>query len=307
MKPVKRIWDIPVGRRIDGTPWSVRFVELKGSPGGPTTACVAGIYGDKALGCLAVHEIERQLLEMDLKGTVILVPAANPMALSVGTRISPDHLYLNRRFPGAPTGALTDQLAYRLFEELRNLTDLIIDLQPGSPTTGMSYIYDYGDRELTSSFGYLPMFLDRPIEGQLSVAASRNGLKSILPEFSGGPIKDLSIGVEGSLNVLRYRNQLSGQITGPKKMPVVRRFTPFHPSTAGILQGTYGPAHVGKLIGRGLIGWVASVTDGERLEEFHLEEDAILLLATTTPAVVTPGSFGFMVGYQEGYYDVPQI
>ncbi len=302
-----RTWDIEVGRRVDGEPWRLRFVELKGNSPGPTTAFIAGIYGDKPLGCLAIHELQRRLSTLELKGTVVLVPAANPPALTVATRINPDHLYLNRRFPGQAKGFLTDQLAHALFSELMRLSDSIVDLQPGTPVTGMRYIYDYGDLAFTASFGHLPVIAGRPIEGQLSVAAAAAGARSSLAEFSGGPVADLSTGVEGCLNVLRYRGQLGGKITGPKRLPLIRRLRFFHPSTAGILQGRYGPADVGKPVERGPIAFVANAVDGARAEEFELEEDGILLLATTTPAVVTPGMFGFMVGHPEGDVEVPQV
>src|ERR1700742_1348471 len=148
-----RSWDIEVGRRVDGAPWRLLYVELKGSSPGPVTAFIAGIYGDKPLGCLAIHELQRRLAGSDLKGAVVLVPAANARALTVGTRINPDHLYLNRRFPGQPKGFLTDQVAHALFRELMQLSDCIVDLQPGTPVTGMRYIYDYGDLAFTASFG----------------------------------------------------------------------------------------------------------------------------------------------------------
>ena len=129
-----RTWDIAVGGRIDGDPWPVRVVELTGSRSGPTTAFVSGIFGDKPLACLALHELERRLEVVDLRGTVLLVPAANPPALDAGTRISPDSLYLNRRFPGQPTGALTDQIAHHLTEQVLRRADAVVDLHSGTPT-----------------------------------------------------------------------------------------------------------------------------------------------------------------------------
>ncbi len=68
-----RDWDITVGGRIDGEPWRVRVVELTGSGSGPTTAFVSGVFGDKPLACLALHELRRQLVSLDLRGTVLLV------------------------------------------------------------------------------------------------------------------------------------------------------------------------------------------------------------------------------------------
>lgn len=109
------------------------------------------------------------------------------------------------------------------------------------------------------------------------------------------------------MNVLRYRGQLGGKTTGPKRLPVIKRLRMFHPSTAGILQYRYSPADVGKPVTKGLLGWVANIVTGEHVEEFVLDEDgAILLLATNTPATTLPGNLGLMVGFPHDEIDVPQ-
>jgi predicted deacylase len=308
MSTSSRSWPIEISRRVDGEPWKVRVVEIKGAAPGPTTAFMAGVYGDKPLGCLALLEVERRLAQSDLKGTVILVPAANPPALSVGTRINPDHLYLNRRFPGQPAGFLTDQLAHHLFRQLTGLADCIVDVHSGTPTLGLGYIYDYGDPEFTASFGYLPMIVGRPIEGQFSVAATAAGIRSSLPEFGGGSVGETTIGVEGCLNVLRCRGQLGGAMTGPKRLPRIERYRSFSPSVSGIMQTPFSAADLGKPVGKGVIGWVCSAATGERLQEFTVEDEgAILLLVATTPTITTPGSFALTLGFPSGEVEVPQV
>ena len=307
MSATTRFWDESVGHRADGQPWRVRFVEIKGSASGPRTAFIAGMYGDKPMGCLAIHELQSRLADSAIKGSVILIAAANPPAFDTGTRLSPDHLEFNRRFPGQATGFVTDQLAHRISRTLFDLCDCIVDLQPGTTLINRSYIADYGDREFTASFGYLPVIIDRPFDGQLSKVAADRGLQSSLAEWGGGPDNDLAVGVEGSLNVLRYRGQLGGKTTGPKKVPLIKRVRMFHPSTAGILRYRLGPADVGKPVPRGLLGWVASIVTGEHLEEFVLDEDgAVLMLAANTPTTCAPGDRGLMVGFPYDEIDVPQ-
>lgn len=92
-------------RRMDGGTWKARFHRLVGSRSGPATAIVAGVIGDKPLAVLAVHELRNRLLQSDLAGTVVLVPAANLFGLTAGTRHNPDLLELNRRFPAGEPGA----------------------------------------------------------------------------------------------------------------------------------------------------------------------------------------------------------
>jgi len=305
VKPAPHSWDVPVGHRVGSEPWKIRVVELRGAQPGPATAIVAGIFGDKPLGCLAVHALGRQLQGLDLRGTVVLVPAANPPALEVGTRLSPDALFLNRRFPGAPTGPLTDQIAHHVLTELRARVDAVVDLHSGTPTMALHYTYDYGDPTFTAAFGYLPVIVGHPHEGQLSVAATRAGMRSSLPEFGGGPFRDVRLGVEGCLNVLRYRGHLDGAPTGPRRVPLIERITFFSPSATGVLRGRPAPEQVGQPIEPGVLGWVEDAATGERVEEFSIEAPALLLLADHSPRMVAPGAFAYMVGYPSGDIDVP--
>lgn len=299
-------WDIVVGGRIDGQPWRVPVFELTGSQSGPTTAFVAGIFGDKPLACLALHELRQRLAALDLRGTVLIVPAANPPALEAGTRVNPDHLYLNRRFPGQPTGALTDQLAYHLNQEVLERADAVVDLHSGTPTMGLWYTYDYGDLEFSAAFGYLPILVGQAIEGQLSVAATRGGARSCLPEFGGGVNGNPITGLEGCLNILRYRGQLDGAPTGPRSLPLIEDVRFFLPSHSGVLRGRYGTEDVGRTVEPGVIGAVVNVATGASLEEFVIEDGpATLLLARTTPSMVSPGDFAYAVGYPRGEVRVP--
>jgi predicted deacylase len=301
-----QIRTLSVGKRVDGESWRIALIELRGSSPGPSTAFVAGVYGDKALSCLTLTTLATELDGGSLRGTVYLIPAANPAALEVGTRINPDHHYLNRRFPGASSGTLTDQLAYRVFEEVTGLADWVVDVHSGTPTMALWYSYDYGELEVTSSFGHLPVIVDSAIEGQLSVAAMRKGIKSFLPEFGGGALSNPAVGVEGCLNVLRYRGHLTGRASGPSKVPLIRGPRFYAPSVAGILGSPYATTDVGKPIRRGVVGWVTVPGTGERIEEFTYDgDDGMLLLVTTTPRLVAAGDFAFMVGPMVGSVDVP--
>ena len=251
-------------------------------------------------------DLERRLRGLDLRGTVVLVPAANPPALEAGTRLSPDGLFLNRRFPGLPTGALTDQIAHHLMAELRERVDAVVDLHSGTPTMALHYTYDYGDPTFTASFGYLPVIVGHPHEGQLSVAATRAGCKSSLPEFGGGPFRDVTVGVEGCLNVLRFRGQLDGPPTWTPPRAPGRAADVLH------AVGDGGAARAGHP-GAGRTGPSSPDSSagsrmrrpGERFEEFSIEAPALLLLADNSPRMVAPGAFTYMVGYPSGEIEVP--
>jgi len=303
-----RSFSVPVSRRADGEPWQLRFVVIDSSRPGPVTAFVSGVFGDKPLGTMALWGLARRLAsESDLSGTVMLCPAANPFALEAGTRISPDHLYLNRVFPGAPRGFLTQQIAHALLKELRDATDCVIDLHSGTPDMALWYSYDYGDEELSAAFGYTPVVTGMAQPGQLSKAFVDGGGRSVLVEFGGGARGDVSVGVEGCLNVLRYRGHIGGRATGPATVPVIDRDVSIYmPSSTGVLASAYSTAEVGSSVRAGPVAWLDCPATGERLEEFRAErEGAVLMLARVSPAMASPGQFGAAIGYPSREIQVP--
>jgi predicted deacylase len=264
------------------------------------------MLGDQPLGSLAVQALDRRLASCgDLAGDVVLVPAANPPALEQASRENPDDLVLTRRFPGDRSGFLTDQLAAALLDEVVRGADCIIDLHSGSPTMALAYTYDYGDRALSASFGYLPVVLGHTAAGQLGLLAAELGIGFLLPEFGGGPLDDVTVGVEGTLNVLRFRGQLVGEPTGPDTVPLVERKQLFRASTHGVLVHAQArAAEVGSPVAAGELGRVVDVATGETVERFDIVDGAILLMARTTPIMVRPGDFAFMTGRVTGHLPV---
>jgi predicted deacylase len=259
---------------------------------------VSGVWGDKPLAILALWQLAHELLDADLAGTVTLLPAANPAAIAVNSRINPDHVALNRTFPGGTNGPLTNQIADLVVSTVLERSDCVIDLHSGTATMGLGYIYDYGDLELSASFGYLPVVPNFGQPGQLSTAVTAAGGTSALVEFGGGERNDLRLGVEGCLNVLAYRGHIDRPVSGPSSVPVIDRLAMYMPSVGGILGSTRGPADIGQATDTGLAAWVHCPGTGERVDEFTIEEpDGILLLANTTPLIVDPGAFGLTVGY----------
>ena len=301
-------WEVPVGRRADGQPWNLRFVEVTGSRPGPTTAFVSGIFGDKPLGVMALWGLLQRLEESDeLAGTVVLCPAANPPALEVGTRVSPDHLYLNRVFPGTSRGFLTNQVAAALIGTLTERTDCVVDLHSGTPTMALWYSYDYGNPEFTASFGYTPVVCNFGQQGQLCQAIADAGGTAALVEFGGGALGDPAVGVEGCLNVLRYRGQLGGTSTGPRTVPLIDGDVSLYmPSQVGVLTSRYRTDEVGRPIEAGWVAQLDCPATGGRLEDFAIERrGGLLMLANTSPTMIGPGDFGSVVAFPSGEIAVP--
>lgn len=286
----------PAGR-VGGGDWGFNLIEVESRSPGPCTAFVTGVYGDKPLGSVVLFRLLEILRQAPLTGSVLMIPAANLPAIEAGTRISPDLLLMNRCFPGTADGTVTGQLAYHVFKAVRDRTDCIVDVHSGMPSVAVWYTYEYGDVALASAFG-LPVVSGHAKEGQLSWAAARTGARSILPEFSGGPLTDPTPGVTGCLNVLRLQGQLPSPLDGPPAVPVIDRLQTYFPSTGGILCSSLTPADLGKPVAQGRIAWVIDPNDGRVVDQFVVEEPgAILLLSTITPLPARAGDMACMVGF----------
>ncbi|MDA7984180.1 MAG: succinylglutamate desuccinylase/aspartoacylase family protein [Alphaproteobacteria bacterium] len=99
---------------------------------GPTALLIAGNHGDEYEGIAILFDLFRELTPDDVRGRLIILPAANAPAVYAGRRTSPlDHGgegNLNRLFPGKQYGAPSDMIAWFICSELIGRADVIFDL-----------------------------------------------------------------------------------------------------------------------------------------------------------------------------------
>lgn len=103
---------------------------------GPTLLLTGGNHGDEYEGPVALMNLVRRMPAMELRGRLIVVPGLNLPALLNGSRTSPiDGANLNRVFPGARNGTLTEMIAHYADTELFPRADLVFDLHAGGLST----------------------------------------------------------------------------------------------------------------------------------------------------------------------------
>lgn len=106
--------------------WSIELPVLKFGQGKPKGLLVAGQHGGEH----SPLKIIKRLLEQQkkIKGTVTIIPAANPLGLIFETRNEPlTNKNLNRLFPGKANGDFGDRLAEKIFKLCLD-QDFVIDL-----------------------------------------------------------------------------------------------------------------------------------------------------------------------------------
>lgn len=153
-------FQIPIARRSSGEQLAVDVHVAAGVGDGPTLGLIAAVHGDAAYGSHAVRLIMQSLDVRALRGTVIGVPVANPVAFESGTRTTgqgwnTDMNNMNRVFPGLKGGWITQQMAYGLSTVVFPTVDAVIDYHCGSDTS-INYTLVNGNRtpEQQRIFGY---------------------------------------------------------------------------------------------------------------------------------------------------------
>ena len=127
---------IPLAVLASGAEVALVIHELVGRRGtGPTLGISAAIHGDEAVGVEILYHLRERLEPGALRGRVLLLPCANPLAYQANTRNTPlDMTNLNRVFPGDPAGWFTEHLA-ELRVRLRNATVALL------VCTGAAYFF----------------------------------------------------------------------------------------------------------------------------------------------------------------------
>lgn len=109
--------------------------------GNPKIVLISGIHGDEKTGPLILNRLIKKIKNKNIKGAVMVIPIANPIAYKANSRLHPeDKQDLNRNFPSNNKKTATNYLAKEL-EKIIIGSELIIDLHvfPNqiSPTIGV--------------------------------------------------------------------------------------------------------------------------------------------------------------------------
>ena len=177
---------------VNGTTIHVPHVIISGDPAGPTLLITAGIHNAEFVGIQAAIELSREIDPEDLRGTVVIVPLANPSGFENRTMslVYEDGRNLNRVFPGDRQGTEAYRLAYMLFHSFIKNSDAYIDLHSGDGFEELTpYVYYVGDTDVSEESAAMAACVDvkycvksRCKTGGAYNLASVNGVPSVLIE-----------------------------------------------------------------------------------------------------------------------------
>ena len=187
------------------------FVVSRGASPGPTLCLTAGVHGDELVGIEVVRRVLMLSEPVELAGTLIGVPIANPHGFQRSSRYLPDRRDLNRFFPGSAVGSAASRIAYALFTELIARCDYLVDFHTGSfHRTNIPHLRaDTNDPDvalLARWFGSEVVLHNAGGPGTLRRSATDRGLPCVTFE-AGEPMRlneeHIAAGVEGSLRLMR--------------------------------------------------------------------------------------------------------
>lgn len=195
---------------------------------GPTALLTGGNHGDEYEGPLALFELARSVDPGTVSGSIIIVPAMNYPAFRAGSRTSPiDKGNMNRSFPGAPDGTVTQKIADFFQRELLPRADIVLDFHSGGKTLDFlpfcaGHILpdkrqEKSTFEAVAAFGapWSMRMTEIDAVGMYDTAAEEMGKVFVTTELGGGGTATAaSVGIarRGLRNVLRHAGILDGEV-----------------------------------------------------------------------------------------------
>ncbi len=293
--------EIPVTTMASGHRVVLPIHRLTGDRPGPTLGMLALIHGDEPLPNAVLRRLLSELDLTALSGTLLVMPVANPYAFEALSRFTPhDGINLNRYFPGAPDGYVTEQIAHTIVSQFLPQVQYLIDLHSGGIFPTVDYVYLSKLRpEMSLAFGSRLLYSGPGYRGTLSGTAEEKGIPTVVVEIGGGSLLDrvyIERGVAGACNIMKHLGMLDGVPQVPDTQTVVKEMAVLHPHVGGVLYPEIPLDQLGQVVTGGtVLGRIQSPYNFEELEVLKAPfARNYMILARGAIARVNPGDFAYM-------------
>ena len=182
---------------------------------GPRLLITGGVHGDEFEPMVAIRRLISILRDVDIQGSIQLVPVVNEAAFLRGHRVAEDGLDLARTCPGRVDGTVTERTAHMVSELIRQ-ADAYVDLHTGGtelsvfPLTGYQLVSNTDvldtQRKMAQAFN-LPFVWGTSADhdGRTLSVARDAGVPAIYAEYMGSATMapdGVQAYVDGCLNVM---------------------------------------------------------------------------------------------------------
>jgi len=277
-------------------------LKIEGAQPGPRVGISAMIHGDEIEGLLILRELWRTIDASQLRGSLWLLPVANPLAMEAISRNTPiDMLDMNRVFPGQPAGWLSEQQAHVIAHGFIDEIDALIDIHAGGTFPWVDYCYVVNDAAWSRAF--LSQLLYQPAAsypGTTATYATARGIPVNVVEIGGGyqdQATHIANGVRGLTNTLRSKGMLAGPVEQRHDQLLMREMTVMRPRNGGVCVPRQRLVPGTQFDGAQPLADIVSPYTFETLETLVAPyERNIVVLARNYMTRIHPGDYSFMIG-----------
>lgn len=208
----------------DGSFLTMPAAVLSDGRDGPRMVLVAGQHGDEWNGPWILHRLANELDPDAVRGTLVILPIANPLAFNEGSRVSAvDSIDLNRTYGGGRPRKPTEHLGTLLWRSVFSQADYLIDLHSGGPGEYLPFVATPNGKDLELARALNLRFIHTPGQtkaGFLVNACQQAGVHAVLIEVGGGRSLDEQYHrevLDGLVNLMRAVGMLPGDpVLGPE-------------------------------------------------------------------------------------------
>jgi predicted deacylase len=305
---------VPVTHLASGADLSLGLHVVTGARPGPTLGILTTIHGDETFPLMAVRELLGSLDLSRLSGRVAAIPVANPLAVSVFGRQTPEQhgkTDLHEVFPGNAEGNVTQRLAAAISKNLLDHVDALVDIHCGGlggrlqnradlDASASSDVYRRS-LDLCKAFN-APFVHSNNLAGTAARYCNGKNIPTTNPEVGGvylGPDSDreyMDLLLGGLRSVMASMSMIEPVRDAPKKQllfEVKSRFE-VNPGVGGYLRSNFDrPSDLGKRIEKGTkLGEMIDIHTLDVVEELNASVTGYLFFSRYS-GVVDAGTKAF--------------
>ena len=291
---------IEVTTMLNGSTLALPLHVVTGRHAGPTFGIVTNTHGDEFLPTIAIREFINTLATAQLKGRIVLVSVANPLATAGFGRQTPEQhgrTDLHEVYPGNARGNTTQMIAAAITETVLHHADALIDFHSGGSGGRLQARVDYNSRTdddlkrknlaLARAFG-APFVHENEFPGSAAHYLNGRGIPAVNPEVGGaylGPDSTryyTEMMTRGLAGMLRHLGLLDGAVKPPQQLQFdTRARREIRPRHSGYLASRFErPDELGRLIKGGTkLGEVIDLYGYGVLEELVAPFDGYLFFS----------------------------
>ncbi len=287
-------------QQIKGISFDLPIYLINGKEEGPTLVVTAGIHGSEYPCVEAATRLGREIDPTVLRGQVIIVPSANPVAFKARSIYitPPDGLNLNRQFPGDPEGTFTRAWADWLFQHVMSKADMYIDMHGGDMIEALIPFVAWNrtgnenaDRiahEMANAYGIRATIVKDSagdLGGTTTASAARAGIPALLTEAGGqGVWKESEVDIlqSGVRRVMSHFKMYAAIDDAGEQSVELGGWEWLRSSVDGLF---YPAVEIGEMVEEGQL--VGRITDifGEVLQEAYAPVSGEVLFLVTSLAM----------------------